>query len=156
ISPMVTLAQAEDDGKKMMAALGGGSLDALRARPAQDVMKAATGVSASWQVIVDGRYIPEDLSVIFGQGKQNAVDVLVGSNRDEGTFPFFGLPSGSAQEYTARIRARLGDLAEGFLKLYPAASEAAASRASQLAAFRDELSWQMRNWAQLQAKLERP
>jgi para-nitrobenzyl esterase len=155
ISPMVTLAQAEDDGKKMMAALGGGSLDTLRAKSAQDVLKAATSVSSSWQVIVDGRYIPEDLSVIFAQGKQNAVDVLLGSNKDEGTFPFFGVPSGNAQEYTARIRTRLGDLAEGFLKLYPTASEVAA-RASQLAAFSDELSWQMRNWAQLQAKLGRP
>jgi para-nitrobenzyl esterase len=155
VSPMVSLAQAEEEGRKVVTALGGGSIDALRARPAQDVLKAADGVSASWQVIVDGRYIPEDLSTIFAQGKQNPVDVLVGSNKDEGTFPFFGVPSGTAPQYTARIRARFGDLADGFLKVYPTASESDA-RASQLAAFRDELSWQMRNWAELQAKLGRP
>jgi para-nitrobenzyl esterase len=35
--------------------------------------------------------------------------------------------------------------------LYPAGSEAE-SNASQLAAFRDELSWHMRTWAELQAR----
>jgi para-nitrobenzyl esterase len=154
-APMVSLAQAEEDGRKVAAAMGGGSLDALRAKSAEEVLKAGASAPRTWQVIVDGRYIPEDLSVTFAQGKQNAVDVLVGSNKDEGTFPFFGLPSGNAQQFMANARARFGDLADTFLKLYPARTDAEA-RTSQLAAFRDELSWQMRLWAELQAKLGRP
>ena len=55
----------------------------------------------------------------------------------------------------ANARARFGDLADTFLKLYPAGTDAEA-RTSQLAAFRDELSWQMRLWAELQARLGRP
>jgi para-nitrobenzyl esterase len=154
-APMPTLAQAEEDGQKVAAAIGGGSLDALRAKPAEDVLKAGASAPRTWQVIVDGRDIPADLSVTFAQGKQNAVDVLVGSNKDEGTFPFFGLQSGNAQQFIANARARFGDLADTFLKLYPAGSDAEA-RTSRLAAFRDELSWQMRTWAELQAKLGRP
>jgi para-nitrobenzyl esterase len=154
-APMPSLAQAEDDGKKVAGAMGGGSLDALRAKSADDVLKAGARAQRVWQVIVDGQYIPEDLSVTFAHGKQTAVDVLVGSNKDEGTFPFFGLPSGNAQQFLANVRARFGDLSDTFLKLYPAGSDAEA-RTSQLAAFRDELSWQMRTWAELQAKLRRP
>jgi hypothetical protein len=92
--------------------------------------------------------------VTFAQGKQQAVDVLVGSNKDEGTFPFFGLQPGNAPQFIANARARFGDLADTFLKLYPAGSDAEA-RTSRLAAFRDELSWQMRTWAELQARLGR-
>ena len=154
MAPMPSLAQAEEDGNKVAVALGGGSLDALRTKSAQDVLKAGASAPRTWQIIVDGRYIPEDLSVTFAQGKQQAVDVLVGSNKDEGTFPFFGLQSGNAPQFIANARARFGDLADTFLKLYPAGSDAEA-RTSRLAAFRDELSWQMRTWAELQARLGR-
>jgi len=32
---------------------------------------------------IDGWIVPEDLSITFDQGKQNPVDVIVGSNKDE-------------------------------------------------------------------------
>ncbi len=153
-APMPRLAQTEEDGKKVASALGANTLDGLRARSAEDVLKAATSAQVTWQVIVDGRHIPEDLSATFARGKQNPVDVLVGSNKDEGTFPFFGL-SANAQQFTSSARARFGDVADEFLKTYPAGSDAQA-HTSQLTAFRDELSWQMRTWAELQAKLGRP
>jgi para-nitrobenzyl esterase len=70
MAPMPSLAQAEEDGNKVAVALGGGSLDALRTKSAQDVLKAGASAPRSWQIIVDGRYIPEDLSVTFAQGKQ--------------------------------------------------------------------------------------
>ena len=34
-------------------------------------------------MIIDGWIVPEDLSIIFAEGKQNPVDVIVGSNKDE-------------------------------------------------------------------------
>ena len=34
-------------------------------------------------MIIDGWIVPEDLSITFAQGKQNPVDVIVGSNKDE-------------------------------------------------------------------------
>ncbi len=65
---------------------------------------------------MDGWYIPEDLSSIFAGGKQNPVDILVGSNRDEGTF-FVRPGSSTQQEYLAQTRERFGDLAGDYLKL---------------------------------------
>ena len=82
-------------------------------------------------------------------GRHNAVDLLLGSNKDEGTFPIFGVPEGSAQEFSARSRERFGKLAERFLTLYPARSEPE-SEASQLAAFRDLVFWNLRTWARYQ------
>ena len=55
------------------------SLAELRGRSTEDVMKTIRGSG----MIIDGWIVPEDLSITFEQGKQNPVDVLVGSNKDE-------------------------------------------------------------------------
>jgi para-nitrobenzyl esterase len=98
--------------------------------------------------VVDGWFLPDDPANIFAQGKQNDVPILVGSNKDEGTF--FSQPT-TAAAWTERARQRYGDMADAFLKLYPAATDAEAN-ASELTAFRDELGWVQRNWALLQTK----
>lgn len=55
------------------------SLAELRSRSTEDVMKTVRGAG----MIIDGWIVPEDLSITFAEGKQNPVDVLVGSNKDE-------------------------------------------------------------------------
>ena len=65
-------------------------------------------------------------------GRQNAVDVLVGSNKDEGSFILRGP---TAEQWTSRVRERWGDLADAYLKLYPAGSDDEAAKSSE-AAFR--------------------
>ena len=57
----------------------------------------------------------------------------------------------TADQAKARATQKFGDLADGYLKLYPASTDAEAT-ASNLASLRDELGWHMRTWAQLQAK----
>jgi para-nitrobenzyl esterase len=53
----------------------------LRARSAEEVVKTLRGSG----MIVDGWIVPEDLSLTFANGRQNAVDVIAGSNKDEHT-----------------------------------------------------------------------
>jgi para-nitrobenzyl esterase len=53
----------------------------LRARSTEEVAKTLVGRG----MIIDGSVIPEDLSITFARGRQNAVDVIVGSNKDEHT-----------------------------------------------------------------------
>jgi len=55
------------------------SLAELRSRSTDDVMKTVRGSG----MVIDGWIVPEDLSIIFAEGKQNPVDVIVGSNKDE-------------------------------------------------------------------------
>jgi para-nitrobenzyl esterase len=140
----MTLTEAEQAGTKTAETLGAQSLADLRAKPAADVLKGGRGGGP----IIDGYFLPEDVGKVFAEGKQNDVPVLLGSNKDEGTF--FMQPT-TAAKFIEQAHRRYGDLADAFLKLYPAGSDEEAN-ASQLAAFRDELGWVMRNWASLQTK----
>ena len=144
VSKMTTLASAEQNGVRMAAAMGANSLAELRAKPAAEVQAGGRGGGP----VVDGWYIPEDLSKTFEAAKENEVDILVGSNKDEGTF--FGGPV-TAAAFTAQAKMRYGDLAESYLKVYPAGSDEEATRSS-LASFRDALGFHQRKWAQLQEK----
>jgi para-nitrobenzyl esterase len=146
---MRTLAQAEEAGAKAVTAMGVSSLADLRAKAADEIQRDLRGAG----LIVDGRYIPEDLSETFARGKEKAVDLMVGSNRDEGTF--FARAAVTADQFTTQSRQRFGDLGDSFLRVYPAGSDAEAS-ASSLASFRDEASWHMRIWAEAQARLGKP
>ncbi len=144
IAKMRTLEQAEEGGKR---AAGTHSIAELRAMSTQDLAQAVTGVQAG--IIVDGWMIPEELSSTFAKGKQNDVDILVGSNQDEGTF--FAAGNTSAEAAKNRARQTYADLADDFLKLYPASTDPEAA-ASGLMRSRDETAWHMRTWAQLQVR----
>src|SRR6185295_694263 len=110
----------------------------LRAKSAEEISRTFSGAG----MIADGWIIPEDESLTFAQGRQQGVDVLVGSNKDEGSFA----PDTTAEAWTNRVRQRWGDLADDYLKLYPAGSNEQATRSSQMA-FRDELAWHMHLYA---------
>ena len=78
---MAPSAPALEKGAKEMSALGVKTIAELRAKPLAEL----TGLSGSG-LIVDGFIAPEDLSITFMNGKQNSVDVLTGSNKDEANF----------------------------------------------------------------------
>ena len=140
-----TLARAEEAGAKVMADAGIASIADARAKPATEVLTALRGAN----LVVDGYWIPEDLSLTFSKGRQNAVDLLVGSNKDEGTF--FQRQGLTADRFKAQARQRFGVLADEFLATYKADDDAQAS-ASYLASFSDEAAWAMREFAKAQAK----
>ena len=139
-----TLAEAEQSGVRIAESLNAQTLDELRAKPAEDLLKAGRAGGP----VIDGWFLPEDVGTIFAEHKQIDVPLLAGSNQDEGTF--FLQPT-TAAKFVERSRMRYGDQADAFLKLYPAASDEEAN-ASQLAAFRDELAFVMRVWARAQTK----
>ncbi len=144
VTPMRTLAEAEQAGVKIAEALHAQTLDDLRAMPAGELLKGGRAGGP----VIDGWFLPEDVAAIFAQHKQNDVPLLAGSNKDEGTF--FLQPT-TAEKFIERSRQRYGDQSDAFLKLYPAGSDEEAT-ASQLAAFRDELAFVMRIWARAQSK----
>ena len=139
---LITLAEAEQAGVKLAKALDAKSLAELRAQPAEAILKSGRSTGP----VVDGWVLPEDPGAVFAEGKQIEVPVLLGSNQDEGTF--FLQPT-TAEKFVAESRARYGDLAGEFLKLYPASSDEVANT-SQLKDFRDQMAWVMRNWARLE------
>jgi para-nitrobenzyl esterase len=128
-----TLAESEADDGKFADSIGAGSLAALRAKPASDLLAAAMKQKdiRFWPNI-DGYFFPQDPHAIYASGEQSHVPLLAGWNRDEGNYRgFFQKADPTAKNYVDRAHAVFGDNAEAFLKLYPAASDEEAKRSAQ-------------------------
>jgi para-nitrobenzyl esterase len=161
---MTSTEQAQANGARAMETLGVKTIAELRAKPLAEL----NGLGGAG-LVIDGYVIPEDLSITFANGKQNDVDVLAGSNRNENTFFGGGARGGgasrggggggaapaatgsSADTYAAQAKTRYGDLADSFLKLYPAKSDADVAAMNALAQ-NEEISWNMRQFAAAQSK----
>jgi para-nitrobenzyl esterase len=141
------LSQHEQAGVKAMADMGVASIADLRARTTDEV---AAGIRVPATLVIDGHLIPEDLAQTFARGKQLEVELLAGSNADEGTF-FPGGPAATADGFKSRAQQRFGELADGYLKLYSAGTDAEAGT-SYLTSYSDETNWNMRQWAAAQNK----
>lgn len=148
IAKMTPLATAEAQTVKAAEAAGAKSLADLRAMSAQDVLTKMRGQG----MMVDGWIIPEDLSKTFAEGRQNKVDVLVGSNAEEGSFTAGFGPPMTAATWREGAPKRWGNLAEAGLAAYPAATDEDAKTVASLP-FSDTMAWHMRLFAQDQAKV---
>jgi para-nitrobenzyl esterase len=151
---MRSSADAEANGVKAVEALGVKSMAELRAKP----MNELTGLQSNG-LVVDGYVIPEDVSLTFEKGKQNAVDVLTGSNKDEANFGICGPAAGLAgrgggsltvDAFKTTADRKFGEMAGQYEKLYPAASDSDAQHAAHEACA-DEITWNMRQWAAAQS-----
>jgi para-nitrobenzyl esterase len=146
-------------GAKALEAAGIKTVAELRAKPLAELPPLGGA-----GLVIDGYLIPEDLSLAFAGGRQNAVDVLAGSNKDENTFlggggrgrggPGAGAapaPGSVVEGYVAQTKTRYGELADAYLKLYPASSDADVAAASAQAQ-NDEINWNMRQFAAAQSR----
>ena len=147
---MRKLRETEAAGQKFATAAGADSLQALRAKPAEEILKMPSAMTATPNV--DGWMFPEDVYTIFTKGKQNDVPLLAGSNADEAKSLAPWPASGTAASFIDQSRRRFGDKTGEFLKVYPAGSNEEAM-ASHYASFRDFVfGWQMRTWVRAETK----
>jgi para-nitrobenzyl esterase len=146
---------AEEGGSKLAAALHAPDLAALRAMDADKVTETAAAVGFAPWVTVDGHVVPQQLVDIFDKGEQARVPLLAGFNSGEirSLRILAPHPPASAAEYESSIRARYGDLADEFLRLYPATD----MEESILATTRDALyGWTAEELVRKQAKTGQP
>lgn len=70
---------------KLQEKLGAKSLAQMRKLPASEVREAAATVFAEegFEPVIDGASLPQSLSEWVAAGKQNGIDLLIGSNADE-------------------------------------------------------------------------
>ncbi|HEY3635663.1 MAG TPA: carboxylesterase family protein, partial [Caldimonas sp.] len=88
VTPMRTRAEAELSGRAFAARVGAGDIAALRALPAETLLARYLEQSERWMPIVDGTLIERPVIETFDAGLEQAVPLLTGWNRDEGTtFP---------------------------------------------------------------------
>jgi len=142
IAPMMPRERAEAMAVQQATAAGATSLAALRAMPAEEVHAKIRGQG----MIIDGHIIPEDVSIAFANGRQNRVDVLAGSNQDEGSFTAGFGPPVTLATWQAGEAQRWGGQLELGRAAYPAATDAEAAAASPMP-FADAMAWHMRQFA---------
>jgi para-nitrobenzyl esterase len=128
---------AEASGTRLAATLHKPDLAALRAMDAQTLADAAPAAGYAPWGTVDGQILPRQLVDVFDAGEQAPVPLLAGFNSGEirSLLALAPRPPASAAEYERAIRDRYLDLADAFLKLYPATNV----RESVLATTRDAL-----------------
>ena len=113
---------AEAQGERLKAMLHARNVAALRAMGAAKLTAAAAAARFPPFGAVDGHILPGQLVTIFDKGEEAHVPILAGFNSGEiRSLRLLAPPApASAADYTKMIRARYGDLAGTFLKLYPA------------------------------------
>ena len=113
---------AEDIGASLTRTLGASGIAELREWDAQSLVDAAAEAGYLPLGTVDGQTLPRQLVDIFDEGEQAQVPILTGFNSGElKTLRFLAPPvPESPATYEQMIRERYGDLADEFLRLYPA------------------------------------
>jgi para-nitrobenzyl esterase len=149
------LASAEEGGVQLAGAVLAPGIAALRAMDARTLAYAAAIAGFLPFGAVDGAVLPEQLVDAFDAGEQAPVPLLAGFNSGEiRTLTFLAPPPpATAADYERIIRERYLDLADEFLRLYPATD----MQESIHAAVRDALyGWTAERLVRKQAELGQP
>jgi para-nitrobenzyl esterase len=126
-------------GERAAAQLGASSLAELRSKSAEELLAvSAAGAGTpsapntfTFVPIVDGWVIPDDPGVVFAQGRQTPVPLIVGTNADEASIFLLNTPVTTVEAYRAEARAQYGQYADEVLRLYPASTPAEVKAALQ-------------------------
>ncbi len=149
LAPGYQQANAEKDGVAYAASVGATSLAALRALPAEALLKGKAGNVS--HPVLDSFVMPRSPYETFAAGLQNDVPILVGSNEDEARSLIPDLSTIKAATFEADIAKSWGALPPQLLAAYPHQTDAAALRA-RLDFERDlRFGWDMWAWARLEA-----
>jgi len=142
-------------GQMLSAGLQAPEVADLRGIDAQTLTNNAAKLGFAPFGVIDGLVMPEQMVSYFEAGKQAHVPLLVGFNQGEirSLMVLAPKPPATAADYEATIRDRYGELADNFLKLYPAATY----KESILATTRDMLyGWTAERMARNQTATGQP
>jgi para-nitrobenzyl esterase len=127
----------------------------LRAIPWKDIvapLSPTPSPAIRFTIVPDGYALPAAVRDVFARGTQNDVPTLTGLNADEnGAMPH---PTTTREAFERQARQRYGEMADEFLKLYPAATDEQA-RDAQNQSSRDAARVSMYLWAGNRAKTAR-
>lgn len=143
---------AEAAGVALGDKLKAPTIEALRAMDPSKLTAEAAAAGFAPFGAVDGKILPRQLVDVFDRGEQAHVPILAGFNAGEIRSLMVLAPPApaNADEYVKSIRAKYGDLADEFLRLYPASN----MKESILAATRDGLyGWTAERLVKKQAEV---
>jgi para-nitrobenzyl esterase len=119
-----TAAEGAASAEALAAAVGcsgGDELACLRQVPVATLL--ANLSAGDFGPVVDGGFLPDQPRTLYDSGSYSKVPYLLGSNTDEGTLFFIGVPSVTTEaEYLAALQTRYGALASQVAAVYPASA----------------------------------
>lgn len=129
-----TLAEAEKSGAAFAASIfskeSAPSLDQLRSMPADELVRLASKAdNVDWNPIVDNRVLPEQPYLVFRNGQQIKVPVIVGSNLNEVSIFASPLVDGTSYrprtvtDYHRWLKRAFDKNADAVFHAYPAAND---------------------------------
>jgi len=122
--PILTLAEAEQQGKQFADSLGTSSLAELRKLPAQQILDATKKIRTGG-IVLDGYFFPKAPVDIYMAGQQSKVPLLVGWNSEEGGWSgILGKEEPTKENYTKAVQQIYGANAADILKVYNPATDA--------------------------------
>ena len=130
LRPNLGLEEAEKIGMEFAKKLNAVSIEELRNKSAEEILKSAGGLSSP---IEDGYVLPSSIAEIYTRGKQNDVAILLGWNADD---YIMGKPL-SGREFKDQLEKQYGAKSIELMKFYPITNEAI-SIESQKAFSRDQ------------------
>lgn len=151
-------ARAREDAELVGRSAGARTLAELRAVPAQALMDAISKQPESRELRfvfnVDGYFLRQPVPEVFAARKQSDVPLLAGWNRDEGGL---SLPADkpAVESLKKTAEEEFGAGAAEFLRLYPAETEEAASRAGAEFAGDRFIAFSAWEWMEAQARTGR-
>ena len=144
-----TLAAQEQAGVRFAEAKGVKSIGDLRKLSWKELISPVQG-GGRFGVVIDGYVQPVSAGEMFAQGKQNDVPTLTGSNLND-LGGASAHPTTTAEQFQKQAEQRYTDLADAFLKLYPASTDEQARTATNASAL-DSMRTSTYLWAVDRAK----
>ena len=148
--PMQTLAEAEKAGEAFVTSKKAKSIEELRAMPASAFAQTGGG-ALRFSPIVDGWVVPENAVTATEEKDTRGSDVPVITGFQANDAALGGPRGTTAAQFESRAKQVYGPMADEFLKLYPAGSDAEAKE-SGIASGRDRLKAGMYLWASKRAE----
>ncbi|WP_307217649.1 carboxylesterase/lipase family protein [Microbacterium sp. SORGH_AS_0888] len=127
-------------------ALGGATLEQMRAMPAARIAEAAKGLTVHWWPTIDGHVLPDTPTAIYAGGQQNDVPLLLGSNADETSLGLIGGMDSDPVAYEREVRETYGPDADAFLQLYPGGDADSVIRSRIRSGTHQSMTAPMRKW----------
>lgn len=150
---VLSLKGAETQGVNFAERMGAKSLAQMRQMTPEQFLKdpEAANMGGFWPVC-DGHVIVDDQYKLYSKGQYNDVDVMIGTNSNEGAIFVHGV---NAKQHKASLQKTFGPLAEKALRVYPAIDDAFALQSARNI-FRDTIfAWPSWVWARLQKETGR-
>lgn len=145
----ISLSGAEKMGFDFMKRMGANSIEELRKIDPQQFYKDQATGRFGFGPNVDGYVIIDDQYKLYEAGKYNDVNVIIGTNSDEGGL--FARPV-TPDNYKKGIEERFGDFAGKILEAYPGETEEQTYTSSADITRETMFGWPSWVWARLQSR----